>query len=184
MTYLGQDTNEALGKKNWYDEVPERLKNESQAEVSLKSKLREDPLSIMKKFMGDSGSLKKKDEPVHKAVALTLQSLERDKKRKRDDESMETKHKKKHKKKKKRNCSSTESESEDDREHLERKRKLEVLRMERLKREREERKRAEGLLAKMRGEDIEKEERPQTTKPLNKKYNNQFNPELAKQNYK
>ncbi|XP_044270098.1 leukocyte receptor cluster member 1 homolog [Tribolium madens] len=174
LTYLGQDTNEALGKKNWYDELPDRFRNDK-TEVGLKSKLREDPLSVMKKFLGDSGGVKKSQEPVHRAVALTLKTIE--KKAKKRSSSEERKSKKHKKKKKRKKHSSDDSESDSD---FEKKRKLEVLRMERLKREREERKRTEGLLAKLRGEKTE-EEKPQS---VGKKYNNQFNPELARQNYK
>ncbi|EFA00330.1 leukocyte receptor cluster member 1 homolog [Tribolium castaneum] len=185
LTYLGQDTNEALGKKNWYDELPDRFRNDK-TEVGLKSKLREDPLSVMKKFLGDSGvGVKKSEEPVHKAVALTLKTIEKKaKKRARSSSEESRKSKKKHKKKKKKRKkrSSGESDSEEERVDFEKKRKLELLRMERLKREREERKRTEGLLAKLRGEKTEEEkEKPQTG---GKKYNNQFNPELARQNYK
>ncbi|XP_063915345.1 leukocyte receptor cluster member 1 homolog [Zophobas morio] len=174
LTYLGQDTNEALGKRNWYEEMPDRT-NRDGAEVGLKTKIREDPLSVMKKYMAEGDSPKKSGDVVHQAVALTLKTLQK-RKRSSSGETSPQKHHKKDKKKRKRVSSS--DDSDDDR--LEKKRKLEILRLERLKREREERKRAESLLAKLRGDKEKKEEIPQVTK----KYNNQFNPELAKQNYK
>ncbi|RZB41558.1 leukocyte receptor cluster member 1 -like [Asbolus verrucosus] len=192
LTYLGQDTNEALGKRNWYDEVPDRSLNDT-TEVNMKSKIREDPLRIMKKFMSNTDNTeKKKSEPIHKAVALSIESLKKkSKKGKRSSCSDESPHKKKHKKdkkrlkKKKRKHSSDTSisdNSEDEQLEFEKKRKLEILRMERLKREKEERVRSENLLAKLRGETVNKDDN--VPKVVKKKYNDQFNPEIAKQNYR
>lgn len=189
LTYLGQDTNEALGKRNWYEELPDR--SEKGQELHLKNKLREDPLNLMKKFLPGLGTVSKKPaETVHKAVSLTLKSLKR---RDRHSKKEKKKKKRKHKDKKynstsdsetetsikRKNSSSCSSDSENDRKS--RKQKLEILRLERFKREKEERQRAEALLVKLRGDKTEKEK--PSSPVLTKKYNNQFNPELAKQNY-
>lgn len=189
LTYLGQDTNEALGKRNWYEELPDR--SEKGQELHLKNKLREDPLNLMKKFLPSLETSKKTGEAVHKAVSLTLKSL-----KKRDKHSKKQKKATKKHKHKRRKHASDDSENEADkrkkRKHLpsssdsdsERKSnklKLEILRLERLKREKEEKQKAETLLAKLRGDTTTKEE-PQVA-VITKKYNNQFNPELAKQNY-
>ncbi|CAG2053244.1 unnamed protein product [Timema podura] len=62
---------------------------------------------------------------------------------------------------------------------------LEHLRAERLRREREEQKRTEALLAKIRGEPPpeSKETKPNHVPIVIQKYNSQFNPELARQNF-
>jgi hypothetical protein len=173
LTYLGQDTNEALGKRNWYDEMPDRTGGT--VEVNLKSKMREDPLRIMKKFVGDSGKQdKKSDETVYKGKVLSMEK--ESKKQKNYNEHSD------HKKKNKRKYECVESDSDEEREKLEKKRKLENLRMERLKREKEERRRSEDLLAKLKGETAPKEKNAPAA--AGRKYNNQFNPEIAKQNYK
>lgn len=190
LTYLGQDTNEALGKRNWYEEPPDR--SEKGQELHLKNKLREDPLNLMKKFLPGLGTTSKKSaEPVHKAVSLTLKSLKRRDKHSKKEKKKKKKHKnKKHKytsesetetsrKRKINSSSSCSSDSENERKS--KKQKLEVLRLERLKREKEERQRAEALLVKLKGDKTEKEK--PSSPVLTKKYNNQFNPELAKQNY-
>lgn len=90
---------------------------------------------------------------------------------KKTDDTNSKKHKKK-KKKKEKNKDKEKNESV-----------LEKLREKRLKREREERFRASQILAKING--IEPVEVPkQQPKPsIIQKYNSQFNPYLAKQNY-
>lgn len=206
LTYLGQDTNEALGKKNWYDVAPDRC-NRSQEEVNLKTKLLHDPLTIMKKYTEEMKPNKNAlpQQQSSKCVfpitnyasnASTPRSGKEPAKRKRSSSSetshksrKKKKHKKpKHKKSKRKHVepSSTEvsEDSEDEAAREERKRKLEMLRMERLKREQEERRKAEMLLAKINGVASEKPpEKLREKRPVRQKYNSQFNPELAKQNY-
>lgn len=192
LTYLGQDTNEALGKRNWYDVVPDRA-NKDQAEVNMKSKIREDPLATMKKYITDG----KKGDEVRKAnekIILYKPLIEElksstDKRLKHYSstesyKSSNTKLKKCYKTSKKRKyCSSSTSDSsssEEENEKLERHRNLELLRADRLKREKEERRKTEDLLAKLKGET--KADNVQKDR-FKHKYNSQFNPELAKQNY-
>lgn len=192
LTYLGQDTNEALGKKSWYDVAPDRSES-AKSELNLKSKIREDPLEIIKKYTSVGKAIdeaKKNNSKItlYKPI-LNKNSSSSSKKRKRDSSSnsdtdwyKKSKHKekihKRHKSKKRYISNSESSISSEDEAELERKQKLEMLRLERLKREKEEKRRTEEFLAKIRGE--ENKTVKETFKP---KYNSQFNPELAKQNY-
>ncbi|CAH1992739.1 unnamed protein product [Acanthoscelides obtectus] len=182
LTYLGQDTNEALGKKNWYDVLPDR--SDTKVEVNLKSKVREDPLELMKKHLvvNQPSSSKQSDSAKSSGAGEVM-----DQKNRHSDSDDESRHKrkkkKKHKRKKKKISSSDESDSESELEEKKGKqRKLEMLRAERIRREREERRRTEELLAQVYGTDKKGEKEDQ--KSFKPRYNSQFNPELAKQNYK
>ncbi|KAH1002962.1 hypothetical protein HUJ04_008982 [Dendroctonus ponderosae] len=159
LTYLGQDTNEALGKKSWYEQPPNRAQDIK--EVSLKSKLREDPLVLMKKI----------GEQHKKARAAVVEARRYSELRKEffEDVSRQSK-----KRKIPEDIVSPCAEKE-----AEKQRKLEALRAERLRREKEERRRSDELLAKVIGG----EEKKQPPKETKRRYNAQFNPELAKQNY-
>lgn len=204
LTYLGQDTNEALGKKNWYDVAPNRS-DDNKEEISLKSKLLHDPLSIMKKYLAETPDMEQSEiyrlesykslqVPTYispceknnkKRKSTSSISLDSDTNSKHSHKSKKKhkKHKNKHKRSssKKSKTSSTEEYSEDEDKQLKQK-KLDLLRMERLKRERQEREKSEALLAKLRG-DKPKEKAKTSEKFVKQKYNSQFNPELAKQNY-
>lgn len=203
LTYLGQDTNEALGKKNWYDVAPNRSSFEKE-EVNMKAKIKEDPLTIIKKYT----SIEKTSQSLDKTnIFPIIHSNSVDKheshsrKRKLSSESSlsekykeKTSHKrrKKHKKHKStkrhsRHCSDlSESDNESDIQQIEKKKKLEVLRMQRLKREQEERKKTDVLLAKVFGEDDKNKTDttpPKVQRHVKQRYNSQFNPEIAKQNF-
>uniref|UniRef100_A0A182V7P1 Cir_N domain-containing protein n=1 Tax=Anopheles merus TaxID=30066 RepID=A0A182V7P1_ANOME len=136
LTYLGQDTNEALGKRDWYDTAPKRAESLDEhgkpIEVGLKTKNYHDPLNVIRRSDEDEST---EDEEVVKA----------------------------------------------------KKAQLEQMRKQRIARERKEKERTEKMLAKLRGEPdppskTPKEVMPQHSVPR-QKYNSQFNPELAKQNY-
>lgn len=183
LTYLGQDTNEALGKKNWYDVAPDR--QSSGVEIGLKGKSYEDPLKIMKKYLGKNEKEEKEKEAVVAKVVefkpyetiiggvKLKKRKEKKKKRKRESDSdSEDGKKKRHKKRRSESC----GDSEED----EKKRKIEQLRRERIERERKERLRTEELLAKLRGDPP----KPDVQEPgIKRKYNSQYNPDIAKQNY-
>lgn len=215
LTYLGQDTNEALGKRSWYECVPDR--KSADAEINLKSKLKDDPLEIIKKYtkVGKAIDAFRNEEKLMKYKPI-LEKLEKEKRKRKNscsDDNTRDKHKR-HKSKKRRKSASDESteecedgrekieksdrrskskkmrksssdesteESADEREKIEKQRKLEILRIERLRREKAERKRTEELLHKLRGD--KKEATSVVTTNFKPKYNSQFNPELAKQNY-
>lgn len=214
LTYLGQDTNEALGKKSWYNELPSKA--DGKGEVNMKTKVLNDPLNVMKKYLDIKKLPEKPVIPTKEFVktvsgdvhVANLSNRDIDKlhqsdvsrKRKRSPEPEENKskrHKKekrkqkkkkhkhdKRKSKRKRGNSSEESSEEIDecQEKEEQKRKLEILRQERIKRELAERARAEELLNKISGKPV-KPKKVENSYPIKQKYNSQFNPELAKQNY-
>ncbi|KAF5299822.1 hypothetical protein FQA39_LY11359 [Lamprigera yunnana] len=185
LTYLGQDTNEALGKKNWYDVAPKRFTNEKE-EVHMKSKILNDPLNNMKKHLSLPG-IEEQEIVVPHNTSL-CKKHKRKRRRSLSSEDLKSKshkkHKKKHKhKKSKKNNKQSDDEyySDSEQERLKRIKKLELLRIERLFRERDERMKSQALLAKLKGEKLPE---PKPAKPLVKqKYNSQFNPDLAKQNY-
>lgn len=202
LTYLGQDTNESLKKRDWYEgPVPDRDKLKAdKTEVGLKFKSYHDPLNIIRKFLPNekieaaSGSgtqrlTTSRYEPIMNQIVSINKELDSRtelKRSRKKSKKQKSKHKKKKSssKKRKRDSSSTESE-EDEATQVLKRQKLEILRQERLKREKAERARAEQLLSKLRGDPPPKPvapkepERPQ----VKQKYNSQFNPELARQNY-
>lgn len=204
LTYLGQDTVEATGKIPWYDKVPDRKKAESlmgaDAEVSTKSKLLNDPLREIRKYLGVTEeqylNRKNKISDANKKVSAHTSRLghnsesykkhkERKKKHKKS-KKIKKKHKK-HRKSKKISSDETSgaySEVSSDEGQHEQKPNLEQLRAERLKREAEEKRKAELLLARLRGETVEEEKTETSVAPVKQKYNSQFNPELARQNFK
>jgi len=187
LTYLGQGTNEASGNVSWYNKNPDwHKKSDKDEEIGLKHKLHNDPLTSVKQFCF-SGV---------KAAAPALTSCF---KRKRSPSSSEEergkvkksrKEKKKQKKskhKKKKRCGdSSESDSSDStaEEDVEKRKKLEKLRAERIRREEEEKKRSEKLLAKVNGLPYEDKDKPEPKPAMLQKYNSQFNPTLARQNYR
>ncbi|KAJ8925189.1 hypothetical protein NQ315_001375 [Exocentrus adspersus] len=199
LTYLGQETNEALGKKSWYDVAPVRESCKT-SELGLKSKLREDPLELIKKCTS-AGKLIENTKKQNKKLSLYVSLLDKHNSsqckkrncdsssssssaymhdRQRHDKIKNKKQKLKRPKLKNRhNCSSEGSASEDGHyEKIEKRKHLEVLRLQRTRREKEERRRAEELLDTLRGNKTQAQE--ESFKP---KYNSQFNPDLAKQNY-
>lgn len=200
LTYLGQDTNESLKKQDWYEEPPDResLKCDK-TEVGLKFKSYHDPLNVIRRYLPEekiepasgSGTQRLKTtryEPIMEQVVSINEKLDARKHvKKSSKKSKKHKKHKKHKKSKKRkksDTSSSESEEEDEETQALKRQKLEILRQERLKREQAERVKAEQLLAKLRGDPAPKPPEPSVDRvPVKQKYNSQFNPELARQNY-
>lgn len=189
LTYLGQDTNEALKKKNWYEVPPDDsrfsrtheikdtydklvLKDADgkpktkeldiiNGEVSWKAKQRLDPINAFRKSCSESKTVSKVAKPEATTISSNINMIE---------ECAKQKHGKDKKKKKQ------------DKDKEDKEKKLQKLREARLKRERQEKQRTEIFLTGLN---------PTTSKvsnePVNKvkpKYNSQFNPELARQNYR
>lgn len=160
LTYLGQDTDEVTGNIQWYNKKPKRLDLcKTDKEIETKVKTFNDPLIVMKKYVETD----QKSSEHSKALV------------KKNDESPIKKHKKKHKKK--------HRKKEKVNDKNEKKIILEKLREKRLKREREERFRASQLLARMNGVIPVEVPKLQPKPTIVQKYNSQFNPYLAKQNY-
>ncbi|KAK9880742.1 hypothetical protein WA026_013065 [Henosepilachna vigintioctopunctata] len=166
LTYLGQDTNEALKKKNWYDEIPER-DGSHLAEVGLKSKLKDDPLEVVKKY------LPTKHSPN---ISFTQSDEIRYKEGKFNNSLLKTKDKRKDKKKSKKKVKNDEVSVDYD---SEKKKKLEILRKERIQREMKERQKSDLLLAQLNN----KSNVTEISNTVKRRYNSQFNPELSRQNF-
>lgn len=179
LTYLGQDTNEATGKKNWYEELPKRLTDtEKDVELEIKKKALNDPMIDIKKYLKIMHSKSTEDHIKVKPETVKRKYHDSDGSHS-DHESCSTsvthkKHNKKHKKKHK------HSEKKEVRSQTSM--DIEKLRAERLLREQSEKLRTEALLAKVKGEPIPVVA-PETPKPtIKQKYNSQFFPEIARQN--
>ncbi|XP_029175059.1 LOW QUALITY PROTEIN: leukocyte receptor cluster member 1 homolog [Nylanderia fulva] len=183
LTYLGQDTNEATGKKNWYEELPKRLTDtEKNVEVETKKKALNDPMSDIKRYLSvmrskpDEDHLKIKTESTKRKHSHSVSSHSEErhsthKKHKKDKNIKHEKEKKKYKQLAKKEVESQSSSMD-----------IEKLRAERMLREQSEKLRTEALLAKVRGEPIPIVA-PETPKPaIKQKYNSQFFPEIARQN--
>lgn len=182
LTYLGQDTNEALKKKNWYEVLPDtsRFSRSSEikdtydklvlrdedgkprtkesdiknGEVSWKAKQNLDPIQKFIQYCTGKNNIVTASKSSKK-IEMAMTSPER-----------KNKHKsKKHKKVKD-----------------EKQKKLLKLREERLKREQQEKLKTNMFLSSLNPTTTPKQPDSSVTR-VKPKYNSQFNPELARQNY-
>lgn len=215
LTYLGQDTNEVTGKRDWYDTAPNREGKKDEdgrvLEVGLKMKIFHDPMSVMQKYLG----IYKKEDPTKKEiefVSSTTTTVEASPKtsfkkyesvipssiaisRKRNrSKSPDYKHKKSKKSKKSKKNKKEKSRKkletldDDEQKRTRQKQSLEKMRKQRLEREAQEKIRSDKVLAKLRGEPdpyvvAEKPKDRHMEEIRQQKYNSQFNPEIARQNY-
>ncbi|KAM8704041.1 hypothetical protein ACLKA7_008628 [Drosophila subpalustris] len=182
LTYLGQDTNEALKVRSWYEVAPKRVKTDvrDSTETHLKQKLSEDPLTLVNALI--SGEKKpvqttiRRRKPEPSPEPESIQSNSKSKKHKK-----EKKHHKKHKKHKHKSHKVEKLTKELARNA--KRDKLNRLRKERLLREAAEQRRQEQLFAPKELElPVNETKTPAPTPRIVQKYNSQFNPELAKQN--
>lgn len=210
LTYLGQDTNEALKLKSWYELAPKRWTDSKDVvinEKDVKSKVNHDPLTLIR-------ALLPKDYPIPKANKLQAQKTEpqgiedvpkssecesmsvrsppkdesaspdfkrHKKKRRHKDHKSDRKHKKKNSKHEKMKRLQEELEAEE----VYRAKKvlqLEKLRKERLQREAIERERREILLTPRKSIPDTPSATSTSGPRIVQRYNSQFNPEIAKQN--
>ncbi|KAJ8950144.1 hypothetical protein NQ314_007997, partial [Rhamnusium bicolor] len=86
LTYLGQDTNEALGKKSWYDVAPDR-ESSGQGEVNMKSKIREDPIGIIKNSENSENEIEQINKR-HKLEILRIERIKREREERRKTEEL------------------------------------------------------------------------------------------------
>lgn len=184
LTYLGQDTNEALGKKNWY-EVPPAASGTSRSTTSnikdtydklvLKDKDGKPKPREVDEKNGEVGWKKKQSiDPMNAFKHLnhfskTQPTPSKDKK----SGSLSNKVDQQKDKKKKHKIDKRE----------EKEKKLQKLREARLRREQQEKYKTELFLTGLNktAVDTNDEEKDNRVKA---KYNSQFNPELARQNYR
>lgn len=193
LTYLGQDTNEVLKKKNWYEVPPEdsrfsrtdvikdtydklvlkdadgkpktKESDIKNGEISWKAKQRLDPINAFRKYCSETKSVPKVTKPEGTAISMNYTSLIGESTK---HEPSKDKHKSKKKKQKK------DKEDKD--------KKLQKLREARLRREHREKCRTEIFLTGLHPTTSKNSE--ETVNKVKPKYNSQFNPELARQNYR
>lgn len=183
LTYLGQDTNEALKRKNWYEELPKRLNDKDKdIEVEITKKVLHDPIQDIKKYLNIMGSVH--SEKHVKAEKTNIKKRHHDSND--SDSDMEKRHSEKKNKKHKKYKKQKKEKSDISNESLEKSKtstNLEKLRAERLLRERKEKLRVEALFAKLRGDPLPAAQSKEISKPsVKQKYNSQFFPEIARQN--
>lgn len=197
---MGQDTNEALRLKSWYEVAPKRMAVGAERgeinEKDLKIKHNHDPLTLISALLPPEPKPVQRKVTKHKRTPSPLVVRKNNEKEFKDSTKSSKKNKKerkkhkrdKHKKhskekhgKHKKHKSKDKDSIED--QQLQKRLKLEQLRKERLRRETAERARQEALLApKECSKPPETATNTATTPRVVQKYNSQFNPELAKQN--
>ncbi|KAH8249926.1 hypothetical protein KR026_001689, partial [Drosophila bipectinata] len=188
LTYLGQDTNEALKVHSWYEVAPKReiVGNPNSQELHLKQKVGQDPLTLInsllppeKKEPKEANKRKRERTPtiLPRESSTARSSHSKSKKQKREKHEKKHKKSKKHKRQREAKKSSFSDAERQKRENLDR------LRRERLRREIAERQRSEALFAPKEPAGAPSvASTPAPTPKIKQKYNSQFNPELAKQN--
>ncbi|XP_031825899.1 leukocyte receptor cluster member 1 homolog [Nomia melanderi] len=180
LTYLGQDTNEATGKKNWYEELPKRITDtEKDIEVHTKKKILEDPIHDIRKYLNIMGA-----GSGEKPLKIKSSSVKRVKQESEDSDSdYKSRSSKKHKHKKSKKHKKDKHHSKEIESKEKSSTDIQKLRAERLLREQSEKLRTEALLAKMRGDPVPVVASETPVKSgIKQKYNSQFFPEIARQN--
>lgn len=176
LTYLGQDTNEATGKKNWYDVLPARLSDHGvEIEIQETKKIVDDPMTDIRKYLNIM-------RPTSSKIGLNNSSRGKKRKIESDTDERPTKKHKRHKKKKSKKHKSSRNEAVQSKQPTITC-NIEELRKARLLREQTEKLRTAALLAKLRGDvmpAVVKKEEPKLA--IRQKYNSQFCPEIARQN--
>uniref|UniRef100_A0A1A9W2B1 Cir_N domain-containing protein n=1 Tax=Glossina brevipalpis TaxID=37001 RepID=A0A1A9W2B1_9MUSC len=192
LTYLGQDTNEALKLKSWYEVAPKRSIDDKESEVlekDIKNKHKHDPLTLINALLpateikprtitNNATSGKSNIIPAEQQIRHDNDKIE--KTPKKHKKGLRKTKKLKHKKRSKHSKHKKEKIKRDENEILNEKRlKLELLRKERLQREAKERERQEALFGV---KELSTTETAPVLPRIKQKYNSQFNPEIAKQN--
>lgn len=206
LTYLGQATNEILGKKNWYEVLPEHIRGPRRSEnikdsydklilkgkvqdteldktdeVQWQAKQLQDPIRKFKKFT----KIKEDFQTKQEIKTDQIKDCTDDYKSVLGNHSKEihvVKHKKRKHKRDRREHSSHKDSNKQSKEDTKLE-KLKELRKLRLKREEEEKRKATIFLNRLTGVP-EKSNESTETKTVTQKYNSQFNPDIARQNFR
>lgn len=184
LTYLGQDTNEALKQKSWYEELPKRLTDKDNSiEVEITKKVLHDPIQEMKKYLDIMGNVSSKKHVKTEPVAVKKRHHDSDYSDSEEEKKYSDKRSKKHKKKSKKHKKEKYDTYNESPPKTKSVTSIEKLRNERLLREQKEKLRTEALLAKLRGDPLPLAPSVEVQKPsIKQKYNSQFFPEIARQN--
>lgn len=194
-----KELDEAAGKIGGLEEKGKSVSIEEVKMAKFKNLL--DPLKDIRKYLSTPGVKRKLDSfPTSSKRSYSPPSKKsctekgpeksgKRKKNKKHKKHKKHKHSSKHKKRSKTSYSSATDSSSESSADERKKSSLEKLRRERLEREREEKRRAEKVLANLRGESSPQRDVPAnksstvTMSSVKQKYNSQFNPHLARQNY-
>ncbi|XP_028172540.1 leukocyte receptor cluster member 1 homolog [Ostrinia furnacalis] len=179
LTYLGQDTNEALKKKNWYEVPPSSRISQSSSikdtyeklvlkdqdgkpkkkeldvkdgEIDWKAKQHHDPINNFKKYCTNQvkTSMESKECNGKEIKHTSNNKINKSKKKCKNDKEL----------------------------------KLKLLREARIKREQQEKYRTELFLSGLNNKTPASTNTETSSNKVKAKYNSQFNPELARQNYR
>ncbi|KAH8358479.1 hypothetical protein KR093_000452, partial [Drosophila rubida] len=178
LTYLGQDTNEALKVRSWYEVAPAKRSSQivDKEECNTKQKLSQDPLTLINALISTD---KKTVAADVKRNGVTFNEESRSKSKDHKNPKKSHKKHKKHKHKSHKSDGISKELASNAKAD-----KLNRLRKERLLREAAEQRRQEQLFAQ-NDADLPVNSSANTPAPtprIVQKYNSQFNPEFAKQN--
>ncbi|XP_058055569.1 leukocyte receptor cluster member 1 [Anopheles bellator] len=195
LTYLGQDTNESLGKQSWYNMGPKRNHSpdteRKSVEIDLQLKHFQDPYNTFKNFSysktsADSNTSTTNISDAEKQVIIPSSP------RHKPEQKIQTHgfnySKKKHhdtKEKMKRHKNKLQDAYDKKFKTPENGKaaNLERMREERIARERQEKLRTEQMFGHIHRKQISLSSNSSTNQVSRQKYNSQFHPEIAKQNY-
>ncbi|KAK2577818.1 hypothetical protein KPH14_012700 [Odynerus spinipes] len=181
---LEKDTNEAIGRKNWYEELPVRLTDKDNSiELEIKKKTLHDPIHDMKKYLSMMGNISSEKNVKTELIDVKKHHYDSN----NSDDETKGKHSDKGSKKHKKKSKKYKKEKSDLSVEFSSKCKsvthLKKLRSERLLREQKEKLRTEALFAKLQKNPSPLVPLEEVHKPsIKQKYNSQFFPEIARQN--
>ncbi|XP_052872006.1 leukocyte receptor cluster member 1 homolog [Anopheles cruzii] len=196
LTYLGQDTNESLGKQSWYDMIPKGNHSpdtqRKSVEIDLKLKHYQDPYNTFKNFSScktSSDSISSDTKIRNAETQANIPSSSRRKpQRKTQTHGFNYSKKTHHDTVEKIKRHKSKIQDAYDKKFKTRENgkaaNLERMREERIARERQEKIRAEQIFVHIHRKQISLSSNTSPTNQVSRqKYNSQFHPEIAKQNY-
>ncbi|XP_050092873.1 leukocyte receptor cluster member 1 [Anopheles aquasalis] len=207
LTYLGQDTNETLGIKDWYDMLPkkhDKIDNNGQfVELGENKKYSHDPIHMIRKYVPSarcsvSQRIRSNISQNNRGRTAHVVETQRKVQRKHETNSIEIdrpekkmKHKCLHNRERKynkklKNDKYRRTDNINKEEEHRKAVRIEIMRQERIARELKEKERSKKIIARAQNSNPFNEPEPTVVSlgdcAPRQKYNSQFNPDIAKQN--